>query len=506
MKKRIWIDKLTTPLLALPLALLLAHVPAVSAQTYAPLPSAYAQPQAAFPQQDLDRMLAPIALYPDSLLSQILMAATYPLEVVQAARWSRTNPGLQGDDAVRAIAQAPWDPSVKSLVAFPQILAMMDETLEWTERLGDAFLAQEAQVMDSVQYLRQSAHAAGTLRSDDRIRVLAQRPAIEIVPVNPQIVYVPYYDPTVVYGTWRWPQLPVHWAPWRGYHPPRPGFFLAWGSGIPVVSGFFFGAFDWPRHQTRVVSVNTYYYARVVVTNRQANVRGNAVVRHVNPAPGVWQHNPEHRHGAPYRDAVVRAKFIPDVTRANTRSETPAVQPQARAIDDSRNTARDSRTRVDEHAPQAAPRAGSRQEPRPEIRSDDRQRQQTASRNETRHDGARRLEAYAPAGNRAHPPKIRREAPPAPRSKHPAPQPPVEDHAARPAPVPLAQPRIERAARPVPATPAPQPRTEATRERTSKPADTVRPAPNVQHTRPAGGTGPRPGDGQPRGKDPQRQG
>ncbi len=123
-------------------------------------PAAYSQDNAgpAFTQQELDQMLAPIALYPDPLLSQILMASTYPLEVVEAARWSRAHSGLRGDRAVRAAADQDWDPSVKSLVAFPQILAMMDQRLEWTERLGDAFLAQEPAVMDSVQVLRQRAY------------------------------------------------------------------------------------------------------------------------------------------------------------------------------------------------------------------------------------------------------------------------------------------------------------------------------------------------------------
>src|SRR5512142_1269857 len=123
-----------------------------------PPPAGVSTPaQPAFSQPELDQMLAPIALYPDPLLSQILMASTYPLEIVEAARWSRANPSLKGDDAVRAVQQRDWDPSVKSLVAFPQILQMMDEKLDWTERLGDAFLAQEAQVMDTVQNLRQKA-------------------------------------------------------------------------------------------------------------------------------------------------------------------------------------------------------------------------------------------------------------------------------------------------------------------------------------------------------------
>ena len=149
-----------------------------------PLPHQHVPKQSrpAFTQQELDQMLAPIALYPDSLLSQILMASSYPLEVVEAARWSKANPNLKGDQAVQAVAQNSWDPSVKSLVAFPQILMMMDEKLNWMERLGDAFLAQQQQVMDTVQNLRQKASAAGNLASNDQIRVDQQGQSIAIQP------------------------------------------------------------------------------------------------------------------------------------------------------------------------------------------------------------------------------------------------------------------------------------------------------------------------------------
>ncbi|MDP2239962.1 MAG: DUF3300 domain-containing protein [Burkholderiales bacterium] len=476
MKNRKLIDALGTTLLVLPVVISLVHAPVAPAQTYAPPPHENAQAHAVFSQQDLDQMLAPIALYPDPLLSQILMAATYPLEVVQAARWSRANPGLQGDQAVRSVEQKPWDPSVKSLVAFPQILTMMDERLEWTERLGDAFLAQESQVMDSVQHLRQTAYAAGTLRSDDQIRVVSQGPAIVVVPVNPQVIYVPYYDPKVVYGNWWWPEPPVYWAPWRSYHPPRPGFTLAWGSGIPVASGFFFGAFDWPRRQTRIVSVNTYYYTRTVVINRPADVHSNAVVRHANTAPGIWQHNPEHRRGAPYRHADVHTRFIPENAQMKQRAVQPAIPPQARTIEHGRNTPRDSQTYVAGQATIAAPRAGIQQETRSEIRSDDRRRQEVTPRNENRNEGARR-----------------REAPPAVRSERPKTQPRVEQHASRPAPVP--QFRKESAVRTAPAAPEPQPRNEASRVRTPEPATTAHPAANARQNRPASGPGPRHGDG-----------
>ncbi|MDO8596088.1 MAG: DUF3300 domain-containing protein, partial [Sulfuricaulis sp.] len=160
------------------------------AQEYRP-----ASDRPAFAQQELDQMLAPIALYPDALLSQVLMAATYPIEIVEAARWSRRNPGLDGDRAVRAVEWMDWDPSVKSLVAFPQILERMDENPDWTERLGDAFLVQQTDVMDSVQYLRQKADLAGNLGSTEQFRVGRQGTALVIEFANPELIYVPYYNP-----------------------------------------------------------------------------------------------------------------------------------------------------------------------------------------------------------------------------------------------------------------------------------------------------------------------
>jgi Protein of unknown function (DUF3300) len=284
--------------------MLIAFEPAVYAQYEGPATSppanVPAQAQPAFSQQELDQMLAPIALYPDQLLSQILMASTYPLEVVEAARWSRANPDFRGDDAVRAVQQMNWDPSVKSLVAFPQILQVMDEKLDWTERLGDAFLAQEQQVMDTVQHLRQKAYDAGDLRSNDQMQVEQEGQTIIIEPANPEIVYVPYYDPNMVYGPWWWPAYPpIYWAPWPDYYVSSgfaPGF--AWGIGITIATGFFFGDFDWDHHSVNVINANNYYYSRREREERNA--------RSPNTAPGVWHHNPEHRRGVPYREAYLR--------------------------------------------------------------------------------------------------------------------------------------------------------------------------------------------------------
>ncbi len=273
-----------------------------------------------FTQQQLDQMLAPIALYPDQMLSQILMAATYPAEVVEAARWSRDNPDLNGDRAVRAAERIDWDPSVKSLVAFPQILDMMDAKLNWTEDLGDAFLDQRAQVMDTVQYLRDKAYSAGNLQSNDQFRVAVAGARYVIEPVNPEVVYVPYYNPLIVYGSWWWPAYqPVYWAPWRGYHV-RPGYAhgYAWGPAIPVSRGFFFGAPDWHRHSVHIVNVNNYYY-RSTYVNRQVNITHNAPFTN---APHVWQHDVAHRRDVSYRDAARRQTAAHAAAHADMRHES----------------------------------------------------------------------------------------------------------------------------------------------------------------------------------------
>jgi hypothetical protein len=251
---------------------------------------------AAATQQELDQMLAPIALYPDSLLSQIFMASTYPLEVVEAARWSRANPGLTGQQAVDAAAERDWDASVKSLAAFPQVLAMMDQRLEWTARLGDVFIAQEPQVMETVQNLRQKAYEAGNLRSTQQVTVYEQGDAYAIEPARPEVVYVPYYDTRVAYGSWWWPAYPpVYWAPWPGYYV-YPGFAFAWGTGVIVRSGFFFGGCDWQRRHVTVVNVTN---VTNVTVNRQVVVN----------RPVVWQHDPGHRRGVPYHIASVQQRF-----------------------------------------------------------------------------------------------------------------------------------------------------------------------------------------------------
>jgi len=220
-------------------------------------PGVHARP-APYTQPELDQMLAPVALYPDALLSQVLMASTFPGEVVEAARWSRANPGLAGEDAVRAVEHEDWDPSVKSLVAFPDLIQRMRDDLDWTRTLGDAFLTQEPHVMETVQALRQRARTAGNLTSDARYRVQEDERVIAIEPADPRVVYVPYYDPRVVYGTWWWPAYPpAAWVAWRGYGY-RPASPLWWGPPVTLSAGFFFGGVDWYQRRVRVVHTHRY--------------------------------------------------------------------------------------------------------------------------------------------------------------------------------------------------------------------------------------------------------
>lgn len=201
----------------------------VVAQTTASTRNGIAQPA------ELEQLVAPIALYPDALLSQILMASTYPLEVVEAARWQKDHPNVTGADLEGAMQNQDWDPSVKSLVAFPNVLDMMNERLGWTSRLGDVFLAQQDALMDQVQVLRARAQAAGNLTSGSE-QTVTTVPAssgttvIRIEPTRPDVVYVPVYNPTVVYGPWLYPAYtPFYWYP-PGYV--AAGVVFSFGVGL----------------------------------------------------------------------------------------------------------------------------------------------------------------------------------------------------------------------------------------------------------------------------------
>jgi hypothetical protein len=264
------------------------------------------QPAPIYSQEQLDQMLAPIALYPDQLLGQILMAATYPLEIVQADRWVKdpNNAQLKGDQLAAALQQIDWDPSVKSLVPFPQILAMMDGRVDWTQRLGDAFLAQQADVMNSVQRLRQQALAAGNLRTTPQQTVTPVDQSIVIQPANPQVVYVPVYNPTVVYGAWAYPAYPPI------YFPPPPGFYvgpaivagIGFSIGFGIVDEFWgWNSWDWDHHLIRVDH------------DRFNTINNYFIVHDSRPRfdHDVWAHDAYHRRGVAYRDPVSHRQFRP---------------------------------------------------------------------------------------------------------------------------------------------------------------------------------------------------
>jgi hypothetical protein len=271
-----------------------------------PPPANAAQTGPVFKPEELDQILAPIALYPDELLAQVLMASTYPLEIVQADRWARepANAQLKGDQLSAALEQQPWDPSVKSLVPVPQVLQMMSDKLDWTQQLGDAFLAQQQDVMTSVQRLRQQAQAAGSLNTTEQQVVTTQAQTIVIQQANPQVIYVPMYNPTVVYGVWPYPAYPPY------YYPPPPAYYagsallsgMAFATGVAIVNNLWgWGNCDWHGGN---VNVNVNRYNQININNIN---RGRATTLPANG--GKWQHDSSHRKGVPYRDPGTRQRF-----------------------------------------------------------------------------------------------------------------------------------------------------------------------------------------------------
>ncbi len=218
------------------IALLISTTPApLQAQPMVPPPGPpAAAPAEAYSAEQLDAILAPIALYPDQLLTQVLMASAYPEQVTEAANWAQAqgNQALRGDALAQALAPLPWDPSVKSLVPFPQVLGMMNANPGWVQQLGFAVAVQQDQVLDSIQRLRRQAELAGKLRSTPQQIVRTEQQYIYIEPAQPDVVYVPVYDPRVVYGTWLYPAYPPI------YLPPPPGLYI----GAALVGGLFFGA------------------------------------------------------------------------------------------------------------------------------------------------------------------------------------------------------------------------------------------------------------------------
>jgi uncharacterized membrane protein YgcG len=226
-------------------------------------------------QDQLQQLVAPIALYPDSLVAQILAASTYPEQVVEADRWVQANPNLSSDDLAKAVDQQNWDPSVKALCAFPSVLANMDKNISWTSSLGDAYYNQAQDVMDAIQVMRQKAQQAGNLQSTPQQTVQTQGSNIEIQPAEPNVVYVPAYNPWIVYG---YPITPwPYWYPVPGIWFGGPSLFFGVGFGIGFWGGYGWGwghwGFDWGHHYV-VYNHNTYYSRSTTFYNRNAYYHG----------------------------------------------------------------------------------------------------------------------------------------------------------------------------------------------------------------------------------------
>ena len=277
--------------------------PAAAPEGEAAAPRAAAETSSVFSAEQLDQLLAPIALYPDALLAQILMAATYPLEIVRADRWLQdpAHANLQGDQLAAAIEAEPWDPSVKSLVPFPRILQMMDGALDWTEQLGNAVVAQQGDIMDAIQRLRHQAAAAGTLWSNAEQRVTTERQGIVIEPANPEVIYPPVYSPAV-YGPWPYPDYPPLDISPADYGAGFPlPFGIGFGVGFAVVQPLWrWCAFDWRQR-------------RIQLDVEKFNILNR-------PRAGIgtdtWQHRLGQQRSAFQGDPASRTPFRPSISAA----------------------------------------------------------------------------------------------------------------------------------------------------------------------------------------------
>ena len=298
-------------------AVFIAGTAVVSAQTTPPAqPAAAAAPAASktppFKKEELEAIVAPIALYPDALLAQIFMASTYPLEIVEAARWSKAHPDVKGDAVAGAVQKETWDPSVKSLCAFPSVLSNMNEKIDWTQKLGDAFLAQQKEVMQAVQVLRGKAKETGNLKSTKEVTVKeepapAGSPAPQTIIIespDPEVVYVPTYNTATVYGAWGYPYYPPY-----SYYPPGYAYgaaFWSFTAGV-IVGGAIWGNCNWGGNDVDI-DINRQNNFNKNEINANRNNSGNRTGNNSGNKQS-WNHNSEHRKGVGYKDSATQNKF-----------------------------------------------------------------------------------------------------------------------------------------------------------------------------------------------------
>lgn len=268
--------------------------------------------------EQLDSLVAPIALYPDPVLAQALAASTYPLEIIQLQQWLTKNPTLKDKALADAVAHQPWDPSIQSLAAIPELTKRLADDIQWTTDLGNAFLAQQSDVMEAVQRMRKKAQAKGALVSNEQqtveTKIVETKEVIVVAPANPEVVYVPVYSPTVVYGPPVYPYPPVYYPPYT------PGAaFVTFGVGVMIGAAFWGGTCcgcAWGGHGHGNVTVNNFNNF-----NRNTNVNRNTNLNRTGNSN--WQHDAEHRGGAPYSDRATANKY-----GGSVRGDSPANRQQ----------------------------------------------------------------------------------------------------------------------------------------------------------------------------------
>jgi Protein of unknown function (DUF3300) len=261
------------------------------------------------PNDQLDSLVAPIALYPDPMLAQVLVASTYPLELIQLKQWLEKNKGLKEKELTEAVKKQPWDPSVQAMAALPDAVKRLADDIQWTTDLGNAFLAQQSDVMEAVQRMRKKAQEKGNLKTTEQqkveTKVVESKQVIVIEQANPQVVYVPSYNPTVVYGAPVYPYPPVAYPP-PGYY--AAGMAISFGVGMAMGAawggGWGWGS-SWGGNNDITINNNNNF-------NRNTNVSGGNRVNQLNSSNrsgNSWQHNPQHRGGAPYSDRNTANKY-----------------------------------------------------------------------------------------------------------------------------------------------------------------------------------------------------
>ncbi len=292
---------------------LMCALPASAALGQEQKPDSAAAPAAVkLPPEQLEALVAPIALYPDPLLAQTLVASTYPLEVIQLNQWLAKHPGLKDKALADSVAKQPWDPAIQSMAAVPEVVKRLSDDIQWATELGNAFLAQQGEVMDAVQRLRKKAKDKGALESNEQqkveTKVVEKETVIIVEQANPEIVYVPTYVPTVVYGPPPYPYPPIYYPP----YPPPGAAFVSFSFGVMMGAAIWGGSCcyaGWGHGNNNTIIINN---------NNNFNQINN--INRGGAGNNNWNHNASHRGGAPYGDRATASKYGGSAAGASNRA------------------------------------------------------------------------------------------------------------------------------------------------------------------------------------------